>query len=220
MKLDFSNFFNSLKVSDWRLYAADYFPDWTEDEIDFSSRILFWGSGTYTPKCLAIGSPTSPALSNALMYDVDVKLADFANRNNVKYTRYADDITFSSENFLNYNEIISEVKNALKASKYTNVTINNKKTILISNSSSRRVTGLIITPNGKISLGRERKRLISSMAHHYKLGKLPNEKRQELSGLLAFALDAEPEFIESLRKKYTQDVIDRALKSTVEGFVT
>ncbi|MGL2986418.1 reverse transcriptase family protein [Flavobacterium sp. RSSA_27] len=47
------------------------------------------------------GAPTSPTLTNAICEKMDVRLAGVAKRFGLKYTRYADDITFSS-NHNNY----------------------------------------------------------------------------------------------------------------------
>lgn len=211
MKLDFANFFNSLKVSNWSIYAQDHFSHWSDQELHFSARMLFWGSGTYHPKCLAIGAPTSPLLSNALMYELDVKLTAFANEAGLRYTRYADDITFSSTDFLDYGKTLEAVKGALASAKYTAVKINADKTILVSKKSMRRVTGLVITPDHKISLGRERKRLISAMVHRAFCRTLSHSELMTLSGLLAFAADAEPAFVERLFVKYEHDLIKRIM---------
>ena len=212
MKLDFADFFNSLKVVNWRRYANQHFPYWSEDELDFSCRILFWGAGTYNPKCLAIGAPTSPLLSNALMYDVDVTLTAYADETNLRYTRYADDITFSSGGFLDYDLTLTAVRRALLRAQNTSVRLNDDKTVLVSKKSARRVTGLIITPDNRVSLGRDRKRLIGAMVHHAFRKSLAPADWPKLAGLLAFAADAEPVFIERLRAKYTPDLLERIMR--------
>jgi RNA-directed DNA polymerase len=42
------------------------------------------------------GAPTSPILSNMIAYRLDLALLDFAKKNRLRYTRYADDLTLSS----------------------------------------------------------------------------------------------------------------------------
>lgn len=42
------------------------------------------------------GAPTSTAVSNLVFLKTDIELIDFCNRNNITYTRYIDDLTFSS----------------------------------------------------------------------------------------------------------------------------
>ena len=212
LKLDFVNFFNSLRVINWLRYSSDNFSSWTIDDFDFSSRILFWGLGSYTPKCLAIGAPTSPSLSNALMYEVDHKISEFASSKGYTYTRYADDITLSSSDHIIFEPAINAIRRILREARYTSVEINENKTVLASNGSARHVTGLTVTPTGEISLGRERKRLISSMVHRAINGRMPAEELPKLSGLLAFAIDVEPDFVDRLRRKYSQSAIAHIMR--------
>ncbi|WP_084739956.1 reverse transcriptase domain-containing protein [Frigidibacter mobilis] len=47
---------------------------------------------------LAQGAPSSPVLSNISMMGLDTALLELANSFNIRVTRYADDITFSSAN--------------------------------------------------------------------------------------------------------------------------
>ena len=96
MKLDFTEFFPSIKVRDWNLFVSRRRPPFIElRDIGLYRNILFWGQRSSTPQCLSIGAPTSPALSNILLYDLDIRLSRAANAVRVVYTRYADDITVS-----------------------------------------------------------------------------------------------------------------------------
>lgn len=47
------------------------------------------------PRCLPQGAPTSPALTNALGLRMDRRLSGLARKLGWRYTRYADDLTFS-----------------------------------------------------------------------------------------------------------------------------
>jgi RNA-directed DNA polymerase len=42
------------------------------------------------------GTPTSPAISNIVFNDIDEVLQNFSEKNNLIYTRYSDDLCFSS----------------------------------------------------------------------------------------------------------------------------
>ena len=50
------------------------------------------------PRVLPQGSPASPALTNALSLRLDRRLSQYADSNGWRYTRYADDLTFSKFN--------------------------------------------------------------------------------------------------------------------------
>lgn len=66
----------------------------------------------------------------------------------------------------------------------------------------RVVTGLVLTPDRLISLGRDRKRAIRTKVYLYQIGKLSVEETTSSKGLLAFANDVEPRFISALRHKF------------------
>src|SRR5262249_21273688 len=71
LKLDFQDFFHSIKVRDWERFARAH-PNNSIDisELRLYSKILFWGQKrkSIVPCCLSIGAPTSPALSNVILY--------------------------------------------------------------------------------------------------------------------------------------------------------
>jgi hypothetical protein len=74
------------------------------------------------------------------------------------------------------------------------------------------VTGLLITPDQRVSIGRERKRTVSAMLHHLSLERLNSENKALLKGLLGFCISVEVSFVESLRSKYGNALIDQALR--------
>ena len=45
---------------------------------------------------LSIGAPSSPTISNKLLYEIDTRLMAIATDHGVNFTRYADDLYFSS----------------------------------------------------------------------------------------------------------------------------
>ena len=207
-KLDFEAFFPSIKVADWVAYARESLRSWSEEDIRFSSYVMFWGDGGYTPKCLAIGAPTSPLLSNALMYQFDCLMTDYAAEAALVYTRYADDITISSQGHLDKDAVLTKIRDALQCTKHPRLRLNAAKTKLASMSTSRRVTGLVLANDGSVSLGRDRKRLIQAMVHHVLSGRADEETITHLAGLLSFAADVEPDFIARLKRRHGIGPVD------------
>jgi RNA-directed DNA polymerase len=53
------------------------------------------------------GAPTSTAVSNLVFLKTDIELIDFCNRNQITYTRYIDDLTFSSQS--DFRNLIPEL---------------------------------------------------------------------------------------------------------------
>ena len=88
------------------LDLEDFFPSISDGRvanifrlIGYSWRAAFFLSALCT--CdggLPQGAVTSPALSNLVAAKLDRRIAGFTSRRNIVYTRYADDITLSSNN--------------------------------------------------------------------------------------------------------------------------
>ncbi|MFZ1790710.1 MAG: reverse transcriptase family protein [Saprospiraceae bacterium] len=96
------------------------------------------------------GSPTSPTLTNILCKKLDRRLNGLANRFNATYTRYADDITFSSQHNIYTDEIFhQELKRIIEEDQ--NLFINPKKTRLQKAGYKQEVTGLIVNEKVNVS---------------------------------------------------------------------
>ncbi len=108
------------------------------------------------------GSPTSPTLTNILCAKLDRRLYGLANRFGATFTRYADDITFSSSHNIyqqvenpvlnekgTYDDFISELGRLIKEEK---LAINPMKTRLQKAGYRQEVTGLIV--NDKVNVRR------------------------------------------------------------------
>ena len=79
---------------------------------------------------------------------------------------------------------------------------------------SRRVTGLVLTNDGKVSLGREEKRRIRVQMHYFVTGRLKTEQILQLRGMLAYVHSVEPSFMSRLNKKYGAEAVRRCIKWT------
>ena len=89
------------------------------------------------------GSPASPLLSNIVCISLDRRLSGLAKRFRLTYSRYADDITFSSDHsvYAKDSEFLKELENIVESSGFK---INEKKTRLQKKGSRQDVTGLIV----------------------------------------------------------------------------
>ena len=109
------DFFHSLTAPDVAQLIQSsivYVPDgdkWTPDDIDLFVRLVCKDGR------LTIGAPTSPPLCNALCYQMDLQLTAFADRRELAYSRYADDLVFSARSPDQLKNVDSEVTNILKS---------------------------------------------------------------------------------------------------------
>lgn len=89
------------------------------------------------------GSPASPLLSNIVCTSLDKRLSALAQRHGVTYSRYADDITFSSNHsvYSKNGQFFKELEDIVRALGFK---INEKKTRLQKKGSRQEVTGLIV----------------------------------------------------------------------------
>lgn len=123
---------------------------------------------------LAQGAPSSPIISNLICRRLDNRLIDFARDNKITYTRYADDITFSTK--------LSEIPAALGSfedGKFAlsdelrhiiedenGFQINNDKVHYATRQNRQQVTGLVV--NEKVNVTRHYIREIRGMLYAWK----------------------------------------------------
>jgi RNA-directed DNA polymerase len=127
----------------------------------------------------------------------------------VNYTRYADDLSFSAARSEDLQHVEQAVLHWCDISVSPRLTVNQKKTVRASKRDSRRVTGLILTNDRKISLGRDAKRTIRATMHRFATGRLAPDDILKLRGMLAYVNSVEPIFLRRLRKKYGSDAVRR-----------
>lgn len=68
---------------------------------------------------------------------------------------------------------------------------------------------MILTNDGGVSIGRERKRLLRAMVHQALTNATSEEDRKKLLGWMAFANAVEPAFMARLRAAYGEDFVNR-----------
>ena len=110
------------------------------------------------------GAPTSPTMTNAVCQRLDRRLTGVAKRFGCNYTRYADDITFSSMHnvYQEGSEFREEIQRLIEKE---NFRINPAKTRLQKNGYRKEVTG--ITVNEKPNLSRRYIRTIRAMLNNW-----------------------------------------------------
>lgn len=164
VNLDLLVFFPSINFGRVRSYFIknNYFE--INDDIATILAQLTCYKGT-----LPQGASTSPLIANMICNIMDIRILKIAKKYRLDYTRYADDLTFSTNNkyFLNdYDKFLEDIKNIIHRS---GLELNSKKTRLLFSNSRQEVTGLVV--NKKISVPKEYYKNTRAMAHSlYKNG--------------------------------------------------
>ena len=216
LKLDLENFFNSISSPlFWKVWESIQALPPENDRV-IMENLLFWCPSKTTGKklVLSIGAPSSPLISNFFMYRFDVVISELCAEKGITYTRYADDLTFSTQHKDILFDLPLEIKNQLSLLFGSSIRINRRKTKFSSKAHNRHVTGITLDNSGKLSLGRERKRYIKHLVHQVQLKKLDQDNLYHLKGLLAFAKHIEPKFLQSLIQKYSIELITQIVEGS------
>ena len=146
------------------------------------------------------GAPSSPIITNLITRILDYRIVKIAKKYRFTYSRYADDMTFSTNRELNSNKLraskelnnfLTELEEVIISSGFE---INPKKTRLSNNMQRQEVTGLVV--NKKINVKREYVKNTRAMAFQlYKDGVFEIDKKpgtlNQLTGRFAFIFQIE-----------------------------
>jgi RNA-directed DNA polymerase len=205
--MDIVDFFPSITQVDLAKYIGEHsaiFGTWAPPDIDVFCKLVCRNAA------LTIGAPTSPALSNAICYDMDVALTTLAAKSNVRYTRYADDLFFSTDTKDVLRHVERDVGYVLSELKVpATLKVNATKTRHSSKIGARRVTGIVLGSDGHLYIGRALKREIRALIHRY--DSLNDEARRSLRGKISYAVGFDPQFMNALIDKFGLPRVQQAL---------
>jgi hypothetical protein len=138
LKLDIKDFFNNISFNNVynSCFSIEYFPK--------SIGMLLTYLCTYNDY-IPQGAPTSSYISNLVMKEFDNEIGAWCENDNISYTRYSDDMTFSGD--FNPKIVITRVRKRLNK---LGLQLNDQKTNVISKSNSQNVTGIVV--NEKIQI--------------------------------------------------------------------
>lgn len=137
--LDLHDFFGSIKFNE--VYGIFKKLGYADSVVMMLTVLcLFKGS-------LPQGAPTSPMLSNLMFYDLDEKIYYYCQKRKIRYTRYADDMTFSGEN-VEVDKLITYVR-MLVATRH--LKLNEEKTKVMTRGCAQRVTGVVVNEKLQVS---------------------------------------------------------------------
>jgi RNA-directed DNA polymerase len=140
LNADFNDFFHQIDTTKLlQLFAGRPFNFNDMLAIFLTDLVCFKGR-------LPMGAPTSPVLSNFAVLELDAHYLTFAAENQIVYTRFVDDLSFSA-----HKEISNEqAKEIFQIAAANGLSFNQKKVKFFKPEDIKTVTGLLVTD--KISL--------------------------------------------------------------------
>lgn len=108
------------------------------------------------------GAPTSPTLSNLICKTMDKRYGQLSEKLDFTYSRYADDLVFSS-NDRNFARLIPLFREIVRSEGFV---VNEKKLSIMKKGNRQMVTGMVV--NEKPNVPKEHLRLLRAAAHRYK----------------------------------------------------
>jgi len=139
------------------------------------------------------GAPTSPVLSNLVFKPIDDEIMKYCNSELIHYSRYADDLTFSSDNKQSLQYAYRYINDLLYKNGFN---LNTKKTRYLSGKGNMSVTGVNIN-SGYPKANPKLKKQVRAELHHY----IIKEKQislNKLAGKISFIRSIEEDYSKKL----------------------
>lgn len=177
--------------------------------------VIFSNICTYN-EALPQGSPCSPKLANLAAWKLDVRIQGYVGKRGVNYTRYADDLSFSSLTPLKVVHIIPMIKKIIEEEKFK---INPSKTRIAGLSRAKVVTGLVLSDQS-IGIGKNNYKTLRAMIHRLTFSSEQSNTKlfNQVKGWLAYLnsvdikrLNKARKYIKDLSAKYPETLISKII---------
>lgn len=213
LKMDIKSFYDSV---------PSYEIQWVVSKVcrrinQYNNSLSYLSLVTINGK-LPTGAPTSPHIANACFKRIDKEIMSASSAFGVDYTRYVDDLTFSSYCKETLEIVEKRVTTLLAFHRYK---INKNKTKYISDNKQQNILGLVVN-NYRVRLSKNFKRNIRAMLHSYAIYLCNSnikdtkhlawdtKKEQQLSGYISYICHVDSPFYVQL-KRYAQKLEQKYL---------
>lgn len=194
--LDLENFFPSIRIEEIQKLFT---------ELGYSKNV----SNLLAHLCtrdnrLPQGAPTSPYLSNLIFKDLDLDISDYCKQHKIRYTRYADDLSFSGD--FDEKKLLHLVVQTLEKKDFK---INTSKTKLMTPDRRQTVTGIVVNEKPQVVF-HKRNALRQAMYYIKKFGIDEHREFKEIDqanflehllGKINFVLQINPKDLEFINYK-------------------
>lgn len=195
LQMDITNFFGSIREK--QVYELFRNIGYNNKVADVLSRLC-----TYED-VLPQGAVTSPYIANLVCVHLDSRISGLCSRRDVVYTRYADDMAFSSNNRTVLNGMETFVQYIVTNEGFC---INEHKTRYSSNNSKKTITGITIN-NKEIHVDKRYKRNLRAEIYS-SINTMNYSFNEEIRGKISY--------INSIENGYKLRIIDYISKLTLK----
>jgi retron-type reverse transcriptase len=151
-------------------------------------------------RTLVQGAPTSPVLANLLARRMDIRLETLAYKCGMNYTRYADDLTFSGDEYGKMMAMQALVRQIIAEEGFV---LNEEITRIYRQSNRQMVTGIVV--NERVNTPRDLRRTVRAILHNAAKTGLAAQNRDNypdfrayLRGLIGHIHQANPDHAKPL----------------------
>jgi len=219
-KLDLENFYATVTFSrvtgifrgmGYSREAAIWLARLTTSALPLNTPFVKEEPGAILPylrRHLPQGAPTSPALANLSAWRLDVRLAGLARAFGARYTRYADDLTFSGpQGFVSsLKDFIPVASRVIHAERFH---VNKRKSRVLRDNARQSVTGVVV--NRRLNLARTEYDRLKAILHNCARHGAASQNRDgradfaaHLRGRIAHAMQLHPDRGAKLLQMFSQ----------------
>jgi len=157
------------------------------------------------PRSLPQGAPTSPGLTNTLCLRLDRRLTGLAAKLGWRYTRYADDLTFSlpprKDRKKQPPKVGALIGGIAKIAADEGFVVHPNKTRIARSGGRQQITGLVVNGDAPPRVPRALRRQVRAALHNLRNGKplREGETLSRLAGFIAYIQMTDPKLGKKLR---------------------
>lgn len=195
LKIDFKDFFGS--ISREKVFYIFKTVGYNNTISDILTNLC-----TYQGR-VPQGAITSPVISNIVCKRLDTRLKGLASKRNITYSRYADDLIFSS----NDEVLLKKTKKAIfEIVNNEGFNINRKKIRFILPDSRKSITGLLIVEK-KVIVPKKVKRKVRAMIHNMIIA-ADYSNMNKIKGYISYISSIEPGYEKKI-VKYINNLVEK-----------
>jgi RNA-directed DNA polymerase len=234
VKLDLHDFFGSItEPTVFAIFHALGYPRLLSFELArLCTRAVSDGPGSRVgqapylamwPGSLPQGAPTSGALANAAMIEVDKTLAHLAQDRGLVYTRYSDDVVFSARSGFSRPDAVALVNMIAAVLRRAGLRLHRRKTIVVPPGARKIVLGLIVLEDRVALPAVFKRRLETHVRGVHKFGIVQHARHRHfrsvlsmvahVDGCISFAESVDKSFADGLRAEWETALADNGFSS-------